>query len=144
MRLSVVVYKHSILATLLSLLGLSLVVTPLIALLSDLLSGKFDLSMLFPMLFIAAVGVGLMFLAESVSDSKLQKLWIRQLKKEGMEPKLAASAELAVQAYYKCSGKKTLKFIRGLNPAAAERIEAQEAQEKQEKKRKKKNSQGKD
>ena len=42
---------------------------------------------------------------------------------KGLEPTMASDINFAVKAYCECPGKKTLKYIKQLNPSAAEKIE---------------------
>lgn len=72
----------------------------------------------------AAIGVGLLIWASSISDAKLFKLWIKDLKSKGVIDQLSSSRELCLQMYQANPSKRTINFIAKYNPVVAEELTA--------------------
>lgn len=73
-------------------------------------------------LIMALIGAGLMVWAYFIAKSVAFKNWIKQLKAKGIIDMLATSEELCINMYRSNPSKRTLSFIRGYNPQAADYI----------------------
>lgn len=86
-------------------------------------------------LIIAGIGVGLEFLAAHMSEAAAEKAefkrMVKTLKAKGLEEALRTNIALAVQVYSECPGKRTLKYIGKMNPAAERYIVQQIAAKKE-------------
>ena len=109
----ITVYKNSILASLCSLMGYGLLVGGVMVVFSgDIFAG----------IALAAMGLGLAFLAALISEAKRFWSWKRQIKKKGLEDAIRSSTQVAIQVYntYPCD--KAMKYIASLNPTAGRYI----------------------
>ena len=112
----VIFYKNSFLASVFSIFGSVLVLGGILIVIEE---GEIAGGIL-----MAAVGVALILVGKSISNSKsFKKWWKQQITERGLEPHIAASVDIAVQIYNKNPGERTLKKIRQLNPAAADWIQ---------------------
>lgn len=48
------------------------------------------------------------------------EIWVQMIRRNGMEPYISESFDIAIQAYYTNPGYRTLEYIAKLNPQAAE------------------------
>jgi len=105
------IYKNSILATILSFLSYFVMLAGVMMLFEREFLG-------FVVLF--ALGIGISALGSAVSEWKRFHSFKKQLKKKGLIPQIQASTQLALQVYDAYPAKKTVAYIRTLNPAAAQ------------------------
>lgn len=128
MIISYKIYKNSVLATIISLMGSAFTVCGVVALFAEPVSG----------LVCAAMGVGMLFWAKNISENKAFKKWWKQITDNHLEPQIAASLQTAIAIYNKNPQKRTLNKIRQLNPAAAQTIQDQLDRQKAQKQAQKK------
>lgn len=70
-------------------------------------------------LIFIAIGYGWKKLAKVIANNKNHRLWMKSLRKEGVLDQIPNNTELAIKLYEANPSKKTLKFIRKVNPQAA-------------------------
>ena len=114
-RVPITVYKKSALATVLSILGVIMFIVAIRFLYAGEWSGVI---VFFP------VGLLFTFLAAYTNDVKMFSLWLKAVREKGLEQQIIESAQVAVSAYNACPSKRTLKYIRGLNPQHADYIQS--------------------
>ncbi len=109
------IYKHSILATFLSMFGTGFSLGG-IFILFNLEAGG---------IVILIIGICFMWWAESVNDKKTFTLWRKRLEENHIDQLITTSIADSVQVYNANPGKRTLEYIQGLNPQAAAYIRDQ-------------------
>ncbi len=108
----VTIYKKSFLASLVSIVGSIMLLLGIGLLFEETVAG----------IICAVIGVAFMLWAPIISERKLFKLWIKDLKNKGVIDQLSSSNELCMQMYKANPNKRTIKFIAKYNIAAAETI----------------------
>lgn len=117
----ITIYKNSILASIISIFSYLIMLGGImIAFDGEILGGI--------LLFVAGVGVAA--LAAWVSQQASFRKWIKKLKKDGIIDRARTDGNLAVQIYNANPKPQTLKYLRSVNPAAAEHIARQVAAKK--------------
>lgn len=107
-------YKHSILATIMSLCGGGFLAAGVVCFFDDTPEAGF--------IFIPLGGL-LMYIASNIAKKKLFKKWLEDSKqKMDIDSFIQASVDNAVLIYKKCPGKYMLRYIENLNPAAGQHI----------------------
>lgn len=110
----ITIYKNSFLASICSMLGYGIAVCGiLVAIGENVIAG----------IVMIAWGMALSFLASSISERKKFSEWKKQIKKGGYTSVIQNSIQGAIQVYNTYPCKKSLEYIRTLNPQAAELIE---------------------
>ena len=110
------IYKNSVGATAVSILGYGLLMMGvMLAVSEDLISG----------IVMAVLGILLELWAPTISRNKQFKKWIKQLREKGVEAEIRSDINAAIRVYNSNPCKKTLAYIGTLNPAAAENITKQ-------------------
>lgn len=118
----VTVYKNSILASLVSIMGYGFMVGGLgMAFGGEILGG----------IVLFLMGLGCAALASVISERAQFRQWIRKLKKDGIIDRARQDTALAIQIFQANPTKQTLRYIRKLNPTAAEYIDQRLAANKQ-------------
>ena len=113
-RVPITIYKKSFLASLVSIVGSIMMILGICLLFEELVAG----------IICAVIGVAFLLWAPIISERKLFKLWIKDLKNKGVIEQLSSSNELCMQMYQANPHKRTIKFIAKYNTAAAETISA--------------------
>ncbi len=138
MRIPVKIYK-SVLATLLSIFSLVFPVLGFVLLMMFISSG--DIFLIITGVIIAIVLVGCYILcqalAKAITERKITKKWIKEIREKGADTDIASSVDFAVLVYNTNPHKLTLKYIEEHNPFAADTIRENIAQQKELKKQKK-------
>ena len=111
------VYRKSILATLISIVSaLTLAYGVVMVVSSVYLTG----------IILIVVSVGLffagLFLGKTITEAKVFRKWKKQIKAEGLEEKIKIDTVFALKVYNMNPDKRTLNYIKSLNPEAAEYI----------------------
>ena len=119
--LHITLYKNSVLASLVSIVG-SLSVLAGIAL---ALGGA-----IFGGIFMALLGFGCAALASIISSRVQFRKWIKEMEKNGVIAQAKGNAVLAIKIFDANPTKQTLAYIRKLNPTAAGYIDQHLAAEK--------------
>lgn len=70
----------------------------------------------------ALIGVAFSILAPIVSERKIFKLWIKELKKSGVIGMLPSSRELCLKLYQANPQKRTIKFLAKYNPSVSQEL----------------------
>ena len=111
-RLPITIYRHSFLATVVSLIGSVLMLSGLYLLFVQALAG------------VACILIGIVysFIASAISKRKQFRLWIKSLKQQGIIALLPTSRELCLQVYQANPQKRTINFIAKYNPAVAQEL----------------------
>ena len=112
-RAPIAIYKKSPLATVASLAGTVCFILGYISMRQGQLIGG---------IICVLLAVGLFFLGSFINDRKMFKLWKKHIEEHGLDKAIATNTADAFQAYNANPGKMTLKYIRTLNPVAAEEI----------------------
>ena len=81
------------------------------------------------------LGAGGLFWANRISENKKFKKWLKKVQEQGLENNIRSSVPDAVAVYNTCPMPQTLKYIRSLNPSAADQIEQLIAANKQKNKK---------
>ena len=124
-RVRTTIYHNSILASLVSLFGTGFAMCGLVILISGEIVGG---------ILCAAAGFAMSAYAITISERKQFNTWKKQVEAKGVDQAIRADTEIALHAYNSYPGQRTLNYIRGLNPAAADliaqRLQAEKAQGK--------------
>ena len=119
------IYTNSVLASIISLLGYGLVIVGIALLVSGEVTGG---------IVMLIIGILLAVWAAGISEKKQFKQWRKDLQAKGLEPRIASDIRFAIQVYNAKPGKITLKYIKKLNPDAAQviadHLKKQKAQKK--------------
>lgn len=107
-------YRNSFLATLVSICGCGMAITGITILLSGVIPAG---------IVLMAIGAGLVMIASDISDNKQFKKWLKQAQEKNIDDVIRSSVAGAVQVYNLAPGKPMLKYIRGINPEAADAIQ---------------------
>lgn len=132
-RIRITTYQNSLVASLLSLVGTCFWIFSgfcLILMVQAIFSGEFEWEMLLMLplgVLLFAAGVGVNVLANSISERKAFRAWIRKIRQAGLEPYIASSAEYALDVYTKNPTEMTVQYIQALNPTAVAHIRAYQA-----------------
>lgn len=129
MRVAFIKYKNSVLATILSGLGMAMVLCGL----AMGNQGAGEDGVLAVCIF---GGFGLMLLAYFISTNKAFKTWWKQVTDAKLDEKMKTSVEVASMVYSKNPSWRTLREIKKLNPEAAEIIQQQKKNNKKTNKKK--------
>lgn len=105
------IYKNSIIATILSFISYFAMLGGIMM----LFDGEF---LAFVVLF--ALGMLIAGIGSAVSEWKRFHSFKKQLQKKGLIPMIQTNTQLALQVYDAYPAKKTVEYIRTLNPAAAQ------------------------
>ena len=109
----ITIYKNSVLATLVGIFGYIFIIAGLaLAFTEEILGG----------IILALIGVGFSIWAPAISRNKQFKTWKKRIEEGGLVPALPSSTQTAIQIYNPFPNKKTLEYIRSLNPSAAQQI----------------------
>lgn len=109
-RITVTIYKKSPLATVISVCCPIMVLTAI--------SLAFE-KMWLPAIIFLVIGIWFLFLAPAVNERKLFKLWVKNIQAKGLEAHIAQSLDAAITVYNTYPNKKTIDYIRSLNPQFA-------------------------
>ena len=110
----ITIYKNSFLASICSMCGYGIAVSGiLVAIGENVIAG----------ILMITWGVALSFLASVISERKKFSEWKKQVKKGGYTSVIQNNIQGAIQVYNTYPCKKSLEYIRTLNPQAAELIE---------------------
>lgn len=109
------VYKNSILASLCSMLGAGCVMIGI----AIGLTGEAEI---IESVYVIIVGGLFLFLAAIISKNKQFRVWKKKIERGGLVPIIQNDVSSAVQVYQTFPCKKSLKYIRSLNPQAADVI----------------------
>jgi len=109
----ITVYTNSILASLCSILGYALALIGLIGAFSGGIAAG---------IILIVLGFGLSFLASAISKNKQFKQWKKQIERNGLVSVIQNNVTVAIQIYNNFPCKKSLEYIRSLNPLAADII----------------------
>lgn len=113
----ITIYKNSVGASICSIIGYMFFVIGVLTMLSESVTGG---------ILLVLYGVGLTIGASVISKNKQFKTWKKQIETSGYVPLMQNSIQTAIQIYNTYPGKKTLNYIRSINPQAADLIEEQE------------------
>jgi len=122
------IYKSSVLATVLSILGTGFTMCSLlmaIVFISSAVTARnyADLpAEILTVLMIAAIGLGIEKAAYNVNEKKKLKTIVEKLRAEGQEAQISESVPFALSVYNICPGKKMQLYIASLNPQTGEII----------------------
>lgn len=110
----ITLYKNSILASLVSIFGYCFMLGGIaIAFDCEILGG----------IVMFLMGIGLAALASVISSRAQFRQWIKKLKKDGIIDRARQDVTLAIRIFDANPTKQTLRYIRELNPTAAEQID---------------------
>ena len=118
------IYKTSVLASAVSIFGCGFMLMGIASAFSGQVVGG---------IIMALCGVGLSIWASEISENKRFKVWKKKVEEGGFVPAIQSNMKTAIDCYNTLPGKKTLAYIRTLNPAAADNIEQQLAAKQQKK-----------
>lgn len=118
------IYRHSILASLLSIVAYLMMLGGVATAFGGSILGGIVLFVL---------GMGVTMLGSFVGERTKCRAIIRQIKKKGLERQLRSDIQACAQAYNLCPGNGMLRYIRSVNPQAADFIGAQLAAKKADK-----------
>ena len=104
MRIRFTIYKHSILATIISIFSMLFLIIGVMLLFVEP-SSEFS-------------GIGEKILAGKINENKKFSKWKKNIEKSGADLLISASVKDAVAAYNNCKGEKALEYIKTLNPQA--------------------------
>ena len=119
MRIRFTIYKHSILATIISIFSMLFLIIGVMLLFvepSSEFSGIGE--KIFVVLIFVAMGIGGNILAGKINENKKFSKWKKNIEKSGADLLISASVKDAVAAYNNCKGEKALEYIKTLNPQA--------------------------
>lgn len=105
----VVFYKNSVLASLVSIFGCIFCTAAIYGIIDGIPE----------MLFMAVIGIPLVFLGKNISKNKDFKKWWQKIESENRVQAIMSSVDAAVMAYREYPDNRTLKKIEELNPSAA-------------------------
>lgn len=108
------IYKNSFLASSCSILGYIIVIGGVVTAISEDIIGG---------IILIISGFVLMFLAKNISENKQFKKWKKQINRKGDISVIENSIQGAIQVFNTYPCKKSLEYIRTLNPQAAEFID---------------------
>lgn len=108
-RVPITIYKKSFLASFVSIVGSIMMVLGICLLFEELVAG----------IICTVIGIGFLLWAPIISERKLFKLWIKDLKTKGVIDMLPSSRDLCLQMYQANPKKRTIKFIAKYNPSIA-------------------------
>lgn len=112
MRIPLLYYKNSILASIVSTIGICLV----------FLGATFIFEIAALGIVFLLLGILLMLAAKNLSERKAFLTWWKQITDKKLEPRIREDVEFAILVYYKNPQKRTLRKIAKLNPEAAKLI----------------------
>lgn len=107
-------YKNSFLASLVSIFGCVFVICSI----SIIFSGEVLIGIV-----LILIGVGLLMAASDISDNKQFKKWLKEAQENNIDDVIRSSVADAARMYNLAPGKAMLKYIRGINPEAADAIQ---------------------
>ena len=55
-------------------------------------------------------------------DQEQFEIWVQMVRRNGLEPQIRESCDVAIQAYHANPGHQTMEYIAKLNPKAAEML----------------------
>ncbi len=112
----ITIYKNSIMANVCSLFGSVFMFAGIGVLFSGEILGG---------IVAIAGGVGLNIWGSNISANKQFKKWKKQVESKGLTSAIASSDHTAITVYNTYPCKKSLEYIRSLNPRAAQEIDRQ-------------------
>ena len=111
-RVPVRIYKHSVLASVISVFGSIMAMSGVCLIFSVPVGG----------IVCAVIGIAMLVLASSLADKKRFKMWVKDLEQKGILARLPASRDLCVRVYQANPQMRTVQMIAKYNPAVAQEI----------------------
>ena len=109
------IYKNSILATIISMMGTAFAFGGVYMIIDGETSGA---------ALLIIFGVALMFGAAAISKNKVFKVWVKSLKSKGILEQLSTNDALCRQVYQANPIKRTVRLIEKYNPRMADELRA--------------------
>lgn len=116
-RIYVNIYKNSVLASILSIVGTVFLLLNVGMFISELVKGSFDFAKDFPVVILyTLIAILLLWLAKYISERKEFKQFVKYVKQNHLEQEIAGSIEAALKLYRAYPTKLVKKYITKLNP----------------------------
>ena len=111
-RVPIKIYKHSVLASVISIFGSIMAMTGVCLIFTEPVGG----------IVCTVIGIVMFALASSLADKKRFKMWAKDLEQKGILAQLSASRDLCVRVYQANPQMRTIQMIEKYNPAVAQEI----------------------